>query len=63
MKWKTIVEMPRILKNDATVTDAECIIAVKTARTIGCLARTRTMCFHLDDSSKTPKKRPDQEMG
>ena len=48
-RWKTIVEMPRILKSDTFVTDTE--------RTIGCLARIQSMWFHLDDSSKTRKKK------
>ena len=48
LKWKTFVEVARILLNDATVTQPECTTAVEAARAICCLARTGSICFDLD---------------
>ena len=48
MKWRTIIEVAKILLDDATVTQAECTAAVEAARAICCLARTGSMCFDLD---------------
>ena len=48
MKWKTIVEVAKVLPDDATITLAECTAAVEAARAICCLARTGSVCFDLD---------------
>ena len=48
MKWRTIIEVAKILPDDATVTQAECTAAVEAARAICCLARTGCMCCDLD---------------
>ena len=48
IKWKTIIEVARIIVNDATVTQAECTAAVEAAKAVCCLARTGSMCFDLD---------------
>ena len=48
LKWRTFVEVARILLNDATVTQPECTTAVEAARAICCLARTGSICFDLD---------------
>ena len=62
-KWRTIIEVAKILPNDATVTQAECTAAVETARAICYLARTRCICYDLDgnlikdyNESKTRKR-------
>ena len=47
-KWKTIIEVARILPNDATVTQARCTAAVEAAKAACCLARTGNICFDLD---------------
>ena len=47
MKWKIIVEVAKVLPDDATVTPAECTAAVEAARTICCLVRTGCICFDL----------------
>ena len=63
MKWKTIVEVAKILPSDETVTKAECTAAVELTRAICYLARTRSNTFDLDEKliqehneSKTRKK-------
>ena len=48
MKWKTIIEVARVLPNDASVTQAECTATVKAAKAVCCSARTGNMCFDLD---------------
>ena len=48
MKLKTIIEVAKILPDDATVTQADCTAAVWAARAICCLARTGSICFDLD---------------
>ena len=48
MKWRTIIEVAKILSDDATVTQAECTAAVEAARAICCLARTGSISFDLD---------------
>ena len=62
MKWKTIIEVAKILPDEATVTQAECTAAVGAARAICCLARTGSICFDLDgnlieDCSRNKTKR------
>ena len=42
-----MVEVAKILPDDATITQAECTAAVEAARAIGCLARTGCICFDL----------------
>ena len=34
MKWSTIVEVAKVLPDDATITQAECTAAVEVVRTI-----------------------------
>ena len=48
MKWKTMIEVAKILQDDATVTQAECTAAVGAARAIRCVARTGSIYFDLD---------------
>ena len=48
MKWKTIVEVARVLPNDSTVTQTECTAAVEAGRAICSLGRTGAFCFDLD---------------
>ena len=48
MKWKTSIEVAKILPDDATVTQAECTAAAEAARAICCLVRTGSICFDLD---------------
>ena len=48
MKWRTIIEVAKILPDDATVTQAECTAAVEAARAICSLARTGNICFDID---------------
>ena len=48
IKWKTIIEVARILVNDATVTQAECTAAVEAAKAVCCLARTGSIWSDLD---------------
>ena len=48
MKWRTIIEVAKILPDDATVTQAECTAAVEAARAICCLVRSGSICFHLN---------------
>ena len=48
MRWKTVVEVAKVLLDDATITQAECTAAVEAARAICCLARTGRICFDLD---------------
>ena len=48
MKWSTIIEVAKILPDDATVTQAECTAAAEAARAICCLARTGSICFGPD---------------
>ena len=38
MKWRTIIEVAKILPDDATVTQAECTAAVEAARVMSCSA-------------------------
>ena len=62
MKWRTIVEVAKILPDDAIVTQAECTAAVRAARAICCLARTGSICFDLDgnlieDSSRNKTRK------
>ena len=63
MKWRRIIEVAKILPDDATVTQAECTATVEAARAICCLARTGSICFDLDghliedcSSNKTRKR-------
>ena len=63
MKWKTIIEVEKILPGDATVTQAECTAVVGAARAICCLARAGSICLDLDghlidycSSNKTKKR-------
>ena len=51
MKWRTIIEVAKVLPDNATVTQAECTAAVEAARAICCLARTGSICFDLDGIS------------
>ena len=46
-KWGTIIEVAKILPDDATVTQAECTAAVEAARAICCLARIGSIYFGL----------------
>ena len=48
MKWRTVIEVAKILPNDATVTQAEYTAAVESAKATCCLARTGCICFDLD---------------
>ena len=48
MKWTTIVEVAKVLPDDAPKTQAECTAAVDAVRAICCLARTGCICFDLD---------------
>ena len=48
IRLKTLIEVARILPNDATVTQAECTAAVEAAKAVCCLARTGSICFDLD---------------
>ena len=48
MKWRTIIEVAKILLDDATVTQAECTAAVDAAKAFCSLARTGSICFDLD---------------
>ena len=48
MMWRTIIEVAKILPNDATVTQAERTASVEAARAICCLARIGCICFDLD---------------
>ena len=48
MKWRTIIEVAKILLDDATVTQAECTAAVDAAKAICSLARTGSIYFDLD---------------
>ena len=48
MEWRTVIEVAKILPEEATVTQAECTAAVEAARAICCLARTGCMCFDFD---------------
>ena len=62
MKWKTIVEVTKVLPDDATITQAECTFAVEAAKAICCLARTGSISFDLDgnlieDCSRNKKRR------
>ena len=43
-----MVDVAKVLSDDATVTQAECTAAVEAARAICCLARTECICFDLD---------------
>ena len=67
MKWRTIIEIAKIIPDDATVTQAECTAAVEAARAICCLARTGSICFDLDGnlievcSRNKTKKRNDMK--
>ena len=47
MKWRTIIEVAKILPEDATVMKTECTAAVEAARAICCLARTVCKCCDL----------------
>ena len=48
MKWKTIVEVAKVLPDDSTITQAECTTAVEAARAICRLAQTGSSCFDMD---------------
>ena len=48
MSWKTIVEVAKILLDDATITQADSTAAVEAAGAIRCLTRTARICFDLD---------------
>ena len=48
MKWRTIIEVAKILPDDATATQAECTAATEAARAICCLVRTGSISFDLD---------------
>ena len=48
MKWRTIIEVAKILLDDATVTQAECTAAVEAAGAICSLAQTGSICFDLE---------------
>ena len=67
MKWKTITEVAKILRDNATVTQAECRAAVDAAKAICSLARSGSFCFDLDGnliedySRNTTKKRHKNE--
>ena len=50
MKWSTIIEVAKILLDDAIVKQAECTAAVEAARAICCLARTGSICLDLDEN-------------
>ena len=63
MEWRTIIEVEKFLPNDATVTQAECTVAVKAAKAICCLARRGCISSDLDgnliedyNESKTRKR-------
>ena len=51
MKWRTIIEVPKILPDDATATQAVCTAAVEAARAVCCLARTGSICFNIFGNS------------
>ena len=48
MKWRTIIEVAKVLPDDAAVTQAECTAASEAAIAICCLARSGSICFDLD---------------
>ena len=48
MEWNTIVEVAKVLLDDATITQTECTAAVEAARATCCLARTGCICFDSD---------------
>ena len=49
MKWKTLIEVAKILLEGSTVTQAECTAASEAALAICSLARTGSICFDLDE--------------
>ena len=63
MKWKTIIEVARILPNDATMIQAECTSAVEAARAVCCLARTGNICFDLDGKLIEDYEKQDEKKG
>ena len=65
MKWRTVIEVAKILPNDATVTQAECTAAVEAAKSICYLTRTGCVCMDLDwnlieDYSKNKTRKRDE---
>ena len=48
MCWKTIVEVAKILPDDATITQADNTAAVEAARAFGCLVQSGCISFDLD---------------
>ena len=48
MCWKTIVEVPKVFVDGATIIEAETTSAVEAARTICCLVQSACIRFHLD---------------
>ena len=48
MGWRTVVEVAKVLPDDATITQAETTAAVEAARAICCLVQTGQIIFDLD---------------